>query len=417
MRFGDTIMQWSEQIAQFSEPPWAEKGQLTVTYLTDAHLATGRSVSALMLEAGFDDVSTDAVGNIVGVYHGQSPTAPRLLTGSHYDTVRNGGKYDGRLGILVPIAAVRDLVQRKQRLPFGIEVVGFAEEEGQRYRATFLAASALTGSFDPAWLAQVDSEGVTMQQAMQQAGLPGTLDSIVALKRDPNTYLGFVEVHIEQGPVLCEGALPLGVVTSINAGIRATCKTIGMAAHAGTTPMLMRQDAMLAAAEISLMAEQRALADADSVATVGQFQVPGGSINVIPGECAFTLDMRAPTDAQRDALVSDILKQARAIAERRQVKFEYTEVMRAAAAPSALAWQQRWERAVQTLGLAVHRMPSGAGHDAMKMHDILPQAMLFVRGENSGISHNPLESSTSHDMQLAIDAFALLLQDVAGAAP
>jgi len=137
MQFGDSIMQWSEQIAQFSEPHWAEKGQLTVTYLTDAHLATGRSLSALMLEAGFDEVSTDAVGNIVGVYHGQSSTAPRLLTGSHYDTVRNGGKYDGRLGILVPIAAVRDLAQRKQRLPFGIEVIGFAEEEGQRYRATF----------------------------------------------------------------------------------------------------------------------------------------------------------------------------------------------------------------------------------------------------------------------------------------
>jgi N-carbamoyl-L-amino-acid hydrolase len=412
MRFGDTIMQWSEQIAQFSEPPWAKKGQLTVTYLTEAHLATGRSLSALMLEAGFDDVSTDAVGNIVGVYHGQSPTAPRLLTGSHYDTVRNGGKYDGRLGILVPIAAVRDLAQRKQRLPFGIEVIGFAEEEGQRYRATFLAASALTGSFDPAWLAQVDSDGITMQQAMQQAGLPGTLDSIFALKRDPNRYLGFVEVHIEQGPVLCEGSLPLGVVTSINAGIRATCKTIGMAAHAGTTPMLMRQDAMLAAAEISLMAEQRALVDADSVATVGQFQVPGGSINVIPGECAFTLDMRAPTDAQRDALVSDILKQAHAIAERRHVKFEYTEVMRAAAAPSALAWQQRWERAVAAVGQTVFKLNSGAGHDAMKLHTIMPQAMLFVRGGNRGISHNPLEIITAEDADLTVQAFIALLDDL-----
>jgi N-carbamoyl-L-amino-acid hydrolase len=412
MHFGDTIMQWSEQLAQFSEPFWAERGQLTVTYLTDAHLATGRSLSARMLEAGFDEVSTDAVGNIVGVYHGQSHSAPRLLTGSHYDTVRNGGKYDGRLGILVPIAAVHDLAQRKQRLPFGIEVIGFAEEEGQRYRATFLAASALTGAFDPAWLAQVDSDGVTMQQAMQHAGLPGTLEAIAALKRDPTKYLGFVEVHIEQGPVLCEGALPLGVVTSINAGIRATCKTIGMAAHAGTTPMLMRQDAMLVAAEISLMAEQRALADADSVATVGQFQIPGGSINVIPGECSFTLDMRAPTDQQRDALVSDILKQAQLIAERRQVKFEYTEVMRAAAAPSDLAWQQRWERAVAAVGLPVFKLNSGAGHDAMKLHTIMPQAMLFVRGGNRGISHNPLEIITSEDAELTVQAFIALLDDL-----
>ncbi len=412
MRFGDMIMQWSEQLAQFSEPHWAEKGQLTVTYLTDAHLATGRTLSALMLEAGFDEVSTDAVGNVVGVYHGQNPKTPRLLTGSHYDTVRNGGKYDGRLGILVPLAAVRELVQRKQRLPFGIEVIGFAEEEGQRYRATFLAASALTGSFDPAWLAQVDADGVTMQQAMQQAGLPGTFDAIAALKRDPNQYLGFVEVHIEQGPVLCEGALPLGVVTSINAGIRATCKTSGMAAHAGTTPMLMRQDAMLAAAEISLMAEQRARADTDSVATVGQFQVPGGSINVIPGECAFTLDMRAPTDAQRDALVSDIVKQAQSIAERRQVKFEYTEVMRAAAAPSDPAWQTRWERAVTAIGQPVFKLNSGAGHDAMKLHTIMPQAMLFVRGGNRGISHNPLEIITAEDADLTVQAFVALLDDL-----
>lgn len=412
MHFGDTVMQWSEQLAQFSEPLWAEKGQLTVTYLTEAHLATGRTLSALMLEAGFDEVATDAVGNIVGVYHGQSPMAPRLLTGSHYDTVRNGGKYDGRLGILVPIAAVCDLAQRKKRLPFGIEVVGFSEEEGQRYRATFLAASALTGSFDPAWLAQVDADGITLQQAMQKAGLPGTLEAITALRRDPKKYLGFVEVHIEQGPVLCEGALPLGVVTSINAGIRATCKTIGMAAHAGTTPMLMRQDAMLAAAEISLMAEQRALADADSVATVGQFQVPGGSINVIPGECAFTLDMRAPTDQQRDALVSDILKQAQAIAERRQVKFEYSEVMRAAAAPSDLAWQQRWERAVAAVGQPVFKLNSGAGHDAMKLHTIMPQAMLFVRGGNRGISHNPLEIITAEDAELTVQAFIALLDDL-----
>ena len=412
MHFGDTVMQWSEQLAQFSEPLWAERGQLTVTYLTEAHLATGRTLSALMLEAGFDEVSTDAVGNIVGVYHGQSPTAPRLLTGSHYDTVRNGGKYDGRLGILVPIAAVRDLAQSKKRLPFGIEVVGFSEEEGQRYRATFLAASALTGSFDPAWLAQVDADGITLQQAMQKAGLPGTVEAITALRRDPKKYLGFVEVHIEQGPVLCEGALPLGVVTSINAGIRAACKTIGMAAHAGTTPMLMRQDAMLAAAEISLMAEQRALADTDSVATVGQFQVPGGSINVIPGECAFTLDMRAPTDQQRDALVSDILKQAQAIAERRQVQFEYAEVMRAAAAPSDLAWQQRWERAVAAVGQPVFKLNSGAGHDAMKLHTIMPQAMLFVRGGNRGISHNPLEIITAEDAELTVQAFIALLDDL-----
>jgi N-carbamoyl-L-amino-acid hydrolase len=170
-------------------------------------------------------------------------------------------------------------------------------------------------------------------------------------------------------------------------------------------------------AELALYMEQRAARDGDSVATIGQLQVPSGSVNVVPGRCDFSLDMRAPLDAQRDALCADVLAQLEAICARRGLAFALNESMRASAAPSAPAWQSRWEAAVSKLGLPLHRMPSGAGHDAMKMHDLLPQAMLFVRGENSGISHNPLESSTSHDMQLAIDAFALLLQDVAGAAP
>lgn len=409
---GDVIMQWSERLAQHSEPGWAEKGQLTVTYLTPAHQAVCAELKALMQEAGFDEISVDAVGNVVGLYHGEHPDAKTLLTGSHYDTVRNGGKYDGRLGILVPIAVVKSLSKQKKRLPFGIEVVGFSEEEGQRFRATFLAAGALTGSFDPAWLTQQDADGITMTQAMQAAGLPGTLASIQTIKRDPSQYLAFVEVHIEQGPVLCEKALPLGIVTSINAGVRGTCKTIGLAGHAGTTPMSMRQDAMLAAAEISLMAEKRACADEGSVATVGQIQVPGGSINVIPGECVFTLDMRAPTDAQRDALVNDIVRQAHEIASQRHVQFEYTEVMRASAAPSDPVWQARWEQAVAKIGQPIFRLNSGAGHDAMKMHTIMPQAMLFVRGGNRGISHNPLEIITAEDAKLVVNAFEALLEEI-----
>jgi N-carbamoyl-L-amino-acid hydrolase len=251
-----------------------------------------------------------------------------------------------------------------------------------------------------------------MRQAMIDAGLPGTLESIKALTRDPKKYLGFVEVHIEQGPVLCEKQLPLGIVTSINAGVRATCKITGTAAHAGTTPMSMREDALLAAAEISLMAEHRAKAEEGSVATVGQMQVPGGSINVIPGECVFTLDMRAPTDPQRDGLVNDIVQAAKQIAKRRGVHFEYNEVMRASAAPSDPAWQARWERAVTKIGQPLFKLNSGAGHDAMKLHTIMPQAMLFVRGGNRGISHNPLEIITAEDAELATQAFIALLDEI-----
>ncbi len=416
---GNRVWDWHEQLAKFSDPGYREKGQLTVTYLTEAHRAVAAQIAQKMKDSGFDEVGIDAVGNVVGRYRARAQPEPlaaagkvkTLLTGSHYDTVRNGGKYDGRLGILAPIACVHELSRRGRRLPFDLEVIGFAEEEGQRYKATFLGSGALTGAFDPAWLDQQDADGVPMREAMRQAGLPATLDAIAALRRDPAGYLGFVEMHIEQGPVLSELDLPLGIVTSINGGVRYQCEIIGMASHAGTTPMNRRRDA--ASAELALYVERRAARDGDSVGTIGMLEVPGGSTNVVPGRCRFTLDLRAPTDAQRDAMVGDVLAELQAICRRRGLRCSTQETMRAAAAPSAPAWRQRWERAVQALGVPLHRMPSGAGHDAMKLHEVMPQAMLFVRGQNAGISHNPLESTTSDDIQLALEAFQLLLQHLA----
>jgi N-carbamoyl-L-amino-acid hydrolase len=225
--------------------------------------------------------------------------------------------------------------------------------------------------------------------------------------------MGFVEVHIEQGPVLNALDIPLGIVTSINASVRFQGEIIGMASHAGTTPMDRRRDAATAAAEIALYVEKRAAADGDSVGTVGILQVPNGSINVVPGRCQFSLDLRAPNDAQRDRMADDVLSEIKSICARRGVHYTLQETIRASAAPSAPAWQRRWEAAVAAQGVPLHRMPSGAGHDAMKLHDILPQAMLFVRGQNSGISHNPLESTTADDMQLAVQAFDHLLQQLA----
>jgi N-carbamoyl-L-amino-acid hydrolase len=409
---GHQVWDWCEALAAHSEPEYAAQGQLTATYLSDAHRACAQQIAQWMQHCGFDEVHTDAVGNVVGRYHPAPPHAhaPSLLTGSHYDTVRNGGKYDGRLGILVPMVCVQQLHASGQRLPFGIEVVAFAEEEGQRFAATFLGSSALTGHFDAQWLAQRDANGVTLQAAMQGAGL--AWQDIATLQRDPARYLGFVEVHIEQGPVLNALDLPLGVVTSINGSVRYTGEMVGTASHAGTTPMGQRRDAAAAVAELDLYLEARASQSPDCVATMGMLHVPDGSINVVPGRCMFSLDMRAPSDAQRDALEHDILAQAHAIAERRGVQLALQQTVRAGAAPSAPAWQARWEAAVQHLGLPVHRLPSGAGHDAMQMHKLLPQAMLFVRGENGGISHNPLESTTSADMQCACDAFAHLLQQI-----
>jgi beta-ureidopropionase / N-carbamoyl-L-amino-acid hydrolase len=404
---GNQLWDWQEELSAFSDPGYADKGQLTVTYLTDAHRACAQAIVNSMRDCGFDDVSIDAVGNVVGIYRAANASAKTLMTGSHYDTVRNGGKYDGRLGIFTPMACVRELHRQGKRLPFHFEVVAFAEEEGQRYKATFLGSGALIGDFKPEWLEQKDADGITMRQAMQHAGL--NIDGIPKLQRQPADYLGFVELHIEQGPVLNELDMPLGIVTSINGSIRMQCEIIGTASHAGTTPMDRRADAATALAELALYVEQRALADGDSVATIGMLQVPNGSVNVVPGRCLFSLDMRAPVNAQRDALAADILAALQRICEKRGLRYTAEESMRAAAAPSAPAWQARWETAVSSLGLPLHRMPSGAGHDAMKLHEIMPQAMLFVRGQNSGISHNPLESSTNDDMQLAFEAFMHLL--------
>ena len=414
---GNDVWDWHESLSNFSESP----EHLTVSYLTDAHRACAQQIRFDMLACGFDSAELDAVGNVISRYESDSWSRNKnpdcepiysktLLTGSHYDTVRNAGKYDGRLGIFVPMASVRELHRAGRRLPFGIEVVAFAEEEGQRFKATFLGSSALTGDFKPEWLDQLDADGMSMHAAMQHAGL--NHDDIHLLKRDPSQYLGFVEVHIEQGPVLNAMNLPLGVVTSINASVRYTGEVSGTACHAGTTPMNQRADAACAVAEFMLAAEQRAAKDGDTVATVGQLTVPNGSVNVVPGRCQFSVDLRAPSNTQRDAAEADLLAALAEICARRKVSYTLTESMRASAAPSAPDWQARWEAAVTQLGLPVHRMPSGAGHDAMKLHEVMPQAMLFLRGLNAGISHNRLEAITNHDTELCVRAFQNLLDQL-----
>ena len=415
---GNQILSWAEALARHTDGTGPngldDRPPLTVTYLTPAHQTCAAQLQAWMHDCGFDQVERDAVGNVVGRYRGHDDGAPWLLTGSHYDTVRNGGQHDGRLGIFVPMACVQALHRAGRRLKHGIEVVAFAEEEGQRYRATFLGSSALVGDFQPVWLDLADDHGITVREAMRQAGLPADMAAIQALQRDPARYLGFIEVHIEQGPVLDEHDMPLGVVTAINGSLRFAGEAVGVACHAGTTPMPMRQDAAAAVAEIVLYVERRAVQDATSpaggsVGTVGVLQVPQGSLNVVPGRCQFTLDLRAPTDAQRDALARDVLAFIDEVGARRQVRITVEPTLTAAAAPSDPAWRARWETAVQRMGLPVFHLPSGAGHDAMKLHGHLPQAMLFVRGGNAGISHNPLETVTNDDAQRAVQAFMNLL--------
>ncbi len=414
--FGDAILVRSDELARHSDVPLSDVSSgaprpLTVTYLTEAHRACAADLVRWMREDGFDEVGIDAVGNVVGLYRGADPDARRLLTGSHYDTVRNAGRYDGRLGIFVPMACVRELVRQGRRLPFDLEVVGFAEEEGQRFPATFIGSGALVGQFDPAWLALRDADGVTLAEALRAAGHDPA--AVPALRRDPARYRGFIEVHIEQGPVLSTAGLPLGVVTAINGSVRYVGEMTGVACHAGTTPMGQRRDAATGVAELALYVERRAAQVPSLVGTVGQMQVPDGSINVVPGRCRFSLDLRAPSDALRDALVADVLAETAAIAGRRGLRYTLEETMRAGAAPSDPALQRRWERALAAAGVPVLRLPSGAGHDAMKLHEAMPQAMLFMRGDNDGISHNPLEAINAADTQLAVEAFLHFLAQLA----
>ena len=399
---GDQVWDDCQQLAQHSET----SDGLTVTFLSPAHRACADTLLALFREAGCDEVARDAIGNVVGRYYGsQGASSPFLLTGSHYDTVRRGGRYDGRLGIVVPLQVVRSLSSVGKRLPFGIEIVGFSEEEGVRYAATFLGSSALTGGFQASWLDMVDAQGVSLRQALSEAGLATEAPAINSLARDPKRYLGFVEVHIEQGPVLNHKGLPLGVVTAINGSLRYRLRLRGQASHAGTTPMDQRRDAACAAAEIILATETRARAAPGLVGTVGMLQVPQGSINTVPGLCELSLDLRAPNNEDRDALARDVLATVASVCQARDVQFSVEEVLRASAAPCDARLQGLWAKSVAGLGLPVEYLPSGAGHDAMKLHERLPQAMLFVRGENHGISHNPLESTTREDMQLAVAAF------------
>jgi hydantoinase/carbamoylase family amidase len=398
--FGQTIVERAALLAAHSEQPDA----LTVTYLTPAHRAVAAQIADWMGEAGLQ-VHVDAVGNVVGRYPAADPVAKTLITGSHFDTVRNGGRFDGRLGILLPIAVVGALHRGGERLPYHLEVVAFAEEEGVRFKTGFLASSALAGVFDMALLDRTDADGVTLREAMRAAGLPGDEAAIAALARDPARLAGYVEVHIEQGPVLLDRGVPLGVVTSIAGGVRMAATVTGIAGHAGTTPMPMRRDAVAAAAEMVLSIEQRCSQAPTLVGTVGTIGVPNGAANVIPGRCEFSIDIRAADDATRDAAVADVVRELNAIAMRRGVALDLAQTMRVPCAPCSPRLSDLLERCIARAGALPLRLPSGAGHDAMIMRRVTDIGMLFVRCGAGGISHNPRETMTVEDADLAAHVF------------
>lgn len=403
---GHEILSKLDYLARFSE----RDGELTCSYLSAAHRATAGQLKYWMLAAGLK-VRIDALGNVIGRLPAAADNAPVLMTGSHYDTVVNAGKYDGRLGIVLPIVVAAQLKRRGIALPFALDIVGFAEEEGVRFKSTFLGSSAVAGKFDTAVLANVDSDGLSMREAMHSAGLDP--DAIVASAVDPQGLLGFVEVHIEQGPVLLSEDRPVGVVTSIAGSVRALLTVVGLAGHAGTVPMHLRRDAAAAAAEIVLAVEKRCRDIPGLVGTVGRLEVLGGAVNVIPGRCDLSIDIRSDDNGVRDAAFADVVAQAELIAMQRKVQIRIRKVLEIGRVPCSNAMQQRWAESIKRVtGTAqVRYLPSGAGHDAMVMAQVTEMAMLFVRCGNDGISHHPEESLSEADADVAARVFTDFLEN------
>lgn len=393
------VMARADELAAISETPDA----LTRVYLSPQHLEANQRAARWMTQAGMT-VWQDSVGNICGRYEGEQEGAPAILLGSHLDTVRNAGRYDGMLGVLAAIEVVHCLHQQGRRLKQAIEIVGFCDEEGTRFGITLLGSRGITGTWPESWLAQTDADGVSVAQAMVLAGLDPARIHLAA--RRPEEIAAYLELHIEQGPCLEQEGLALGVVEAINGARRLNCRFTGEAGHAGTVPMSHRKDALAAAAEWMVRVETLTREQGGNrVATVGTLRCAPGAVNVIPGDVTLTLDIRGPHDQPLDALLDTLLNEAQAIASRRQLRFSAEEFYRIAATACDSGLQQVLSEAVQAVQGRSLTLPSGAGHDAIAIAERWPSAMLFVRCKG-GISHHPAESVTADDVALAIAAYS-----------
>lgn len=395
---GRRILQRCDALGSISEPG----AGVTRLYLTPQHREAAETLLGWMREAGME-AHIDAVGNVVGRYHAQGGAGPYLITGSHMDSVVNAGRYDGPLGVLTSLDCVAVLNARGRRLPFGIEVVAFGDEEGARFRTTLAGSRAIAGTYGDDLLAAQDQTGTTLRQALVDFGLDP--DRIADAARNPNDVAGYVELHIEQGPVLQANGLPVGVVTAISGQTRAMVRLTGAANHAGTVPMGMRNDPLLAAAEIALAVERIASAHEDTVGTVGFIQAEPGLINVIPGAVSFSVDLRSRNDAVRSAAFAELEAAAREIADRRGVGFALDVILDLKSCPCSPDFIARLQAAVERTGGKPILLPSGAGHDGMAMSQLTDIGMIFVRCRD-GISHSPEESVEAGDV--AVGAAVLL---------
>lgn len=405
-------------VAPYSDTP----DGLFRAWLTPAFAATQDAVARWMREAGMT-VRIDPATNLVGRYEGEDPNAPVLLIGSHIDSVRDAGRYDGPLGVMLGIECVAALAAAGRRMPFPIEVIAFGDEEGSRFPAAMLTSRAVAGTLDVEALDALDREGISVAEALatfrhpsERWGLPkrsmapgheetpafaGVTDMRTAA-RPPGSVLAYLEAHIEQGPALEAAAAPVGVVTGIAAQLRYRLTFEGQAGHAGTTAMPLRRDALAAAAEVVLAAEREAFRGPDDlVATVGMIGAEPGAANVIPGRVVATLDVRALDPRLRDATARDILTAGEAAARRRQVALTVEPVHDLPASPCDPALTDMLAEAARGAGQRDLRLASGAGHDAMVMAALCPTAMLFIRCRG-GVSHNPAEHVDPADADVAL---------------
>ena len=402
---GDEIVGRINELAAISEAP----EHLARVFLTREHRAAADLILGWMRAAGMV-AQLDAIGNVCGRYEGERPGLPCLMLGSHYDTVRDAGKWDGPLGLITAISCVAELHKRGRRLPFAIEVTGFADEEGVRFASTLLGSRAVAGTFDESVLGVRDAAGISMRDALTKFGLDP--DHIGAAARARSELLAYVELHIEQGPVLEGLKLPVGVVTAISGATRLAASLTGMAGHAGTVPMPLRRDALAGAAECIVEVEEFCKTDEDGlVGTVGYIHATPGATNVIPGQVTFTIDIRAPSDAHRKLAVADIVRRIEAIAKRRRLALQLDVTHENRTVPCAPWLKRQVAEAIAGEGFRAFELPSGAGHDGMAMIDIADVAMVFVRCRG-GISHHPDEHVDTPDADAGARVLLRLIENL-----
>ncbi len=397
---GEQVLKYIEMLAQISE----EDDKLTRLSLTEQHRQANALVGKLMESIGMQ-VRTDAIGNITGRLQGSSDQRA-LLLGSHLDSVRDAGKFDGPLGVIAPIVCMESLKAEGIALPYSIEIIGFCDEEGVRFPSTLLGSRALAGTLDPAVLQERDTDDISIASALESFGQNPT--DIKTAQRKPDDFLGFVEVHIEQGPVLEKENLPVGLVTAISGAARYTITVTGMAGHAGTVPMGLRKDALVAASECIVEIEQICQSYNNVVGTVGTIQSMPGAGNVIPGQVEFSLDLRSSDDSTRTDAEQQIYQSIEAITLKRQLTFDIQKTYEAAGVTCDQWLSNQLGSAIQNAGYSLCALPSGAGHDAMAIADLTRVAMLFVRCTD-GISHHPDEHITVEDAEAAVQVLKHLL--------